>query len=341
VPSSEYLVRELTSVLHNVGPDFDARWRSLFARIMQAGELTPTIFNRTWDAILEFDPVLRSFVTDPVPVSGPTVVVAGSGKESFKTFNVTTAAAILAASAGARVVKGVSGSVSAVSGSADILAHLGVPTCDDPGDVPAWLDRHGIAFTPYTGFCPRYGPRYDGVFTQLTPMSFFMPVAVLAVRAHAYVFGLADCRVDLAVAAIAAARPDLAEGIVIATEPVPGQIVDEYTRHGTAYLARRTGDSLRLGEHRYAPANGQWRAAVAHRANHPDNASVVCASLQAGPADPVRELVEHNAALILNAHHHFAFTESQACAAVRAAREDGRASELLHGLQTAHALAVN
>lgn len=337
---NEYFVRELTSVLRNVGPEFDARWRCLFAAAMGADGPSPTILLHAWNTILEFDPVLRDYVTDPVDVSGPAVVVAGSGKESFKTFNVSTAAAILAVSAGARVIKGVSKSVSAVSGSADILAHLGVQTCDDPRDVPVWLERYGIAFAPYTLFCPRYGPRYEGVFTELTPASFFMPVAVLAVRAHAYVFGLAHRRVDRAVTAIAAARPDLAEGIVVATEPVPGRIVDEYTRHGTAYLALRARDGPRLDEHRYGSASRLWRAAVAHRANHPDNAALVGAALQAGPIDPVRALVEHNAALILNAHHRFTLTESQAWTAVRAARHEGRASDLLLTLRTTHLLAV-
>lgn len=336
---TDYFARELESVLRNVGPESDARWRRLFSDAMKVGGPSPAILQHTWDTILDFDPMLRAYVTDPVDVPGPVVIVAGSGKESFKTFNVTTAAAILAASAGARVVKGVSGSVSAVSGSADVLAHLGVPTCSDPFEVPNWLDQYGIAFTPYSGFCPRYGPRYADVFTELTPASFFMPIAVLAVRAHAYVFGLAHRRVDWAARAIAAARPDLTEGIVVATELVPGRIVDEYTSHGTAYFARHAPDTLHLDKRRYASASHQWRSAVAHRGNHPDNARLIVASLQTGPVDPVRAVVERNASLILNAHHHFALTESQACTAVRAARLDGRAVDLLDALQTTHVLA--
>lgn len=339
--TSKYIREELTYVLQNVGVDADARWRALFAQIMDSGKLGPAVFRDIWATVLEFDPMLRDTVANPVPLLGPVVIVAGSGKESLKTFNVTTAAAILATSAGARVVKGVSHSVSAVSGSADILAHVGIATCDDPQEVPAWLDRYGIAFTPYLRYCPNYGPRYDGVFADLTPVSFFMPIAVLAVQAHAFVYGLADQRVDLAAEAISAVRPDLAGGIVVASQPVPGRFVDEYVSHGVSYIARQTPECLRLSEHRRLPAPTAWRAAVGHRDNHAANVATVMWSIQPGPVDAVRELVEQNAALILNAHHQFTLTRSEANSSVREARQDGRAKQLLDTLSTPVLLAVS
>lgn len=111
-----------------------------------------------------------------------TVIVAGSGKESFKTFNVSTAASILAAAAGAKVVKGVSRSVSAVSGAADVLDALGVVATGRPEHVAELTEQVGIAFVSYAAFCPSYAGRYDGVFRDLSPFSFFMPSSVASSR---------------------------------------------------------------------------------------------------------------------------------------------------------------
>lgn len=132
------------------GDSADRDWRAWAAQCVQRAELEPDDLAALWQAVLEFDPVLARYVRQPVEVDVSAVLVAGSGKESFKTFNVSTAAAILAAAAGAKVIKGVSSSVSAVSGSADVLDHLGVPTCAHADEIPDVLGRDGIAFVRYS-----------------------------------------------------------------------------------------------------------------------------------------------------------------------------------------------
>lgn len=59
-------------------------------------------------AVMDFDAGFAEWVGQPVPFPPDAVVVSGSGKEPFKTFNVSTTAGILTAAAGAPVVKGVS-----------------------------------------------------------------------------------------------------------------------------------------------------------------------------------------------------------------------------------------
>ncbi|MGH3519388.1 MAG: hypothetical protein ACRDQ7_18620 [Haloechinothrix sp.] len=318
----------MSSLLHDPSEDADTRWRALFARLMADGPSLQDM-KALWSAILEFDPGLRAAIADPLPVPRATVIVAGSGKETLKTFNVSTAAAVLAAATGVPVVKGVSRSVSAVTGSADVLEQLGMPTCPDPAAIAAGLGTHGIAFVPYTAFCSGYGERYDGVFDQLTPVSFFAPVAVLAVRARAYVLGLADARVALADAAITAVRPDLRAGVVVSAEPVAGRVVDEYAAHGLSRMALRTPGCVKISEHRRPQAPTEWLTGVAHRADHAANADAVRWCLQPGSVDAARDLVERNAALILDASHEFSLSQPDALAAVRRARQDGRAAALL------------
>lgn len=144
----------------------DEQWRMWADGLVASSTLSSSLLTGLWREVCDFDPVLAASVAEPLPVPERTVIVAGSGKETFKTFNVSTAASILAAAAGARVVKGVSRSVSAVSGAADVLDALEVPTATSPAAVPGQIDNVGISFVSYATFCPSYAGRYDGSSTS-------------------------------------------------------------------------------------------------------------------------------------------------------------------------------
>jgi anthranilate phosphoribosyltransferase len=70
----------------------------------------------------------------------------GTGGDSRGTFNISTAAALVAAAGGASVAKHGNRSVSSRSGSADVLAALGVRIEIDPETAGRTLDAVGIAF---------------------------------------------------------------------------------------------------------------------------------------------------------------------------------------------------
>jgi anthranilate phosphoribosyltransferase len=78
----------------------------------------------------------------------------GTGGDGLSTFNVSTTAAVVAAAAGARVVKHGNRSVSSRSGSADVLETLGVPIELEPAAAAHVLEEVGITFL----FAPRYHP---------------------------------------------------------------------------------------------------------------------------------------------------------------------------------------
>ena len=80
--------------------------------------------------------------------------VCGTGGDGAHTFNVSTSAAFIAASAGARVAKHGNRSSSGATGSADIFERLGVDLDLDPARVVAMLDSHKIAFM----FAPVFHP---------------------------------------------------------------------------------------------------------------------------------------------------------------------------------------
>ncbi|MGH8887397.1 MAG: hypothetical protein ACRDYX_19975 [Egibacteraceae bacterium] len=326
--------QSLRRLLRESTPWADDQWRRWARELLQPDALTVPLLAALWREVLAFDIVLAGHVTDPVGVPSGTVVVAGSGKETFKTFNVSTAASILAASCGAKVVKGVSQSVSAVSGAADVLDALGVPIGTEPSDVPGLLGAHGIAFISYAAFCPTYASRYDGVFRFLSPFSFFMPVAVLCVRAVAFIYGLAHPNVRLAATVIQQARPDLPSGLVVSTELAPGEIMDERASFGTVRMASLTEREVQVAEEPADGPSADWRRAVAHRRTHRDNAAVLAAALAPDGRSYCAALVEENAALILRASRSSRLSGAEALAAVRESRASGRADRLLSQLRS-------
>lgn len=309
----------------------DDRWRRWCSDVLDRGQLRPADLLDWWTVISEFDPVLGEYAARPIAVPDGSVIVAGSGKEQFKTFNVSTAAAILAAAAGTPVVKGISRSVSAVSGAEDILDAFGIRPVADPGAIPQQLARHNIAFAAYPAFCPRYAARYDGVFDTLNPASYFMPVATVCVQATGFVLGLAHADVTLSAMALKLIRSDIAAGFVVSTQLSPGETVDEGSDVGTVRTAQVADDTITSSTTLNPGPTKRWRRDVAHRPTHRGNAMLVAESLAPTRDTSGTRLVELNASLIVRAGA-AGCGPDEALDRVHEARRSGRAARLLRTL---------
>ncbi|WP_028279352.1 hypothetical protein [Arthrobacter sp. H5] len=125
-------------------------WGSLNAGEIDRAELTAMLGSLTTH--LPDRVSLANFVTSlrerrpPEPLWPQTVNVVGTGGGP-STFNVSTAAAFVAAAAGVKVVKSGSRAYSSALGSIDLLERLGIKTTKSNDEARSSLGGNGLAFT--------------------------------------------------------------------------------------------------------------------------------------------------------------------------------------------------
>jgi anthranilate phosphoribosyltransferase len=137
--------------------------RSVMGTIM-AGEATPAqiggflvalrLKGETAAEIAGAAEAMREHAVGVRPARDDLVDTAGTGGDGGKTFNISTAAALVAAAAGAGVAKHGNRSVSSQSGSADVLEALGFDLQLEPERIAESIDTLGFGFM----FAPLHHP---------------------------------------------------------------------------------------------------------------------------------------------------------------------------------------
>lgn len=130
----------------------------------------------------------------PVKVSvSPLVDTCGSGGAAFKTFNISTAAAFVAAGAGVYVAKHGNKGITSICGSADVLTALGVNIAPGPECVAQCIEEAHIGFM----FAPKFHPAMKHVQPIRQSLDFRTAFNILGplanpARADAQVLGIAE-----------------------------------------------------------------------------------------------------------------------------------------------------
>ena len=136
--------------------DLDPEDAEEVARALLQGEFTPVqsaalltslrIKGETVWEVAAFARAMRSSVIPVFTSRTPLLDTCGTGGSTFKTFNVSTCAALLLASQEVAVAKHGNRAMSGTCGSADVLEALGVNLALTPAQVGKVIDRVGIGF---------------------------------------------------------------------------------------------------------------------------------------------------------------------------------------------------
>jgi anthranilate phosphoribosyltransferase len=145
--STEECIAVLYEIFHSAEPSQTAAFLAL---LRSKGETAS-----------EFLAIIRELQKTRVklPVSRDAIDIVGTGGDGKKSVNISTAAAILTASCGMKVVKHGGSSVSSKSGAADVLEALGINIRISPEKAATSLERAGICFC----FAPLYHPAFAKV----------------------------------------------------------------------------------------------------------------------------------------------------------------------------------
>jgi anthranilate phosphoribosyltransferase len=139
---------------------------------IMAGDATPAqiggflialrVKGETVDEIAGFAEAIREHVLAVRPGRDDLVDTAGTGGDGASTINISTAAALVAAAAGAAVAKHGNRAVSSASGSADVLEALGFALEQPPERIARSIDELGFGFL--------YAPTHHPGFRHAAPV---------------------------------------------------------------------------------------------------------------------------------------------------------------------------
>ncbi len=266
----------------------------------------------------------------PISVPGPLVDLVGTGGDGAHTVNISTMGAIVAAAAGARVVKHGNRAASSACGAADVLEALGVAINLSPEASTRLVAELGIAFL----FAPLYHPalRHAAPMRRElgvpTVFNFLGPVANPA-RPGAQAVGVSDPRMGEVIAGVLAGRG--CSGLVFHGDDGLDELTTTDTStvwvvHGGTVAAAAV-DPVALGLDRAKPED--------LRGGDPAHNAAVARAVLDGEPGAVRDTVVLNAAAALAAAAgvpspaELGQALADGCARAAAALDSGAAGDLL------------
>lgn len=283
------------------------------------------------DAMLEMAVPIHLTAPDVIDIVG----TGGSARRQRAALNVSTAASMVAAAAGAKVVKHGNRKASSTSGSTDVLDALGIAVELDAEGVATCLEAVGVAFAFARQFHPamrHVGPTraelgVPTVFNLLGPLSH-------PGRVRRGVIGIGDpARFELVAATLAARAPDhmwVVHGLDGLDELSTGGETSVTEIKGT----ERTDFVVHAAELDIEPV-----PAERIRGGDPEENAAIILDVFSGVASPEADLIVLNAAAGLVTGGVCA-SLPEGIAKARAAIAAGEASKVLEGLRaTTHRLA--
>ncbi|MHC4474224.1 MAG: anthranilate phosphoribosyltransferase [Planctomycetota bacterium] len=216
----------------------------------------------------------------------------GTGGATIKTFNISTAAALVAAGAGAHVAKHGNRGITSQCGSADVLAELGVKIDAGPDTVAECIKQAHIGFM----FAPRYHPAMKFVQPIRKSLDFRTAFNILGPLANpagatAQVMGVAsEALMDRIIEALKILG-------VRRAMVIHGQGMDEISTVGQTKICRLIGEQITVME--LDPADLGFSAGSIDELKTGDsttNAQIIRDILEGRETGPRKDIVVLNAA---------------------------------------------
>ncbi len=146
--SREEAYNSFSAILKNQQPDLHQG--AFLAALSAKGETAAEIAG-VWEAIVKFDTV-----TTTINIDSPLVENSGTGMDSLKTFNVSSAAGIVATACGARLARHGARALTSKRGTVDILESVGIDVDCDVDTVTRSIESAGIGI--FNGMSPEVHP---------------------------------------------------------------------------------------------------------------------------------------------------------------------------------------
>lgn len=249
----------------------------------------------TADELAAAAAVLREYCVPLVAGRNDVLDTCGTGGDGSCTFNISTATALVAAAAGVPVVKHGNRAMSSRSGSADVLAALGVRVELDAASARRCLERTGMTFCLAPLFHPRM-QHVGSVRRRLGVRTLFNCLGPLANPAGASYQLLGVGRADwLDRLAAALARLGTRRALLVCGRDG----LDEVSLAGPTLVREVTADQVRAEE--WMPEDfglAPCRLEELRVAGPEESAAVIRAVFQ-GEEGPARRIVLANAAAAL------------------------------------------
>jgi anthranilate phosphoribosyltransferase len=140
----------------------DLHQGAFLAALAAKGETSEEIAG-AWEAIVELD-------TNTIEIDGKTPLVenSGTGMDSLKTFNVSSAAAVVAAAGGVRMARHGARALTSFCGTVDLLEKLGINVACTVEEVSRSIAQAGIGI--FNGMSPQVHP--NALFRILSQIRF-------------------------------------------------------------------------------------------------------------------------------------------------------------------------
>ena len=241
---------------------------------------------------------LRAHMCHVIPARTDLVDTCGTGGDRSGTFNVSTAAAIVASACGVPIAKHGNRSVTSHSGSADVLEALGVAIDLPPEQVARCIDEAGIGFC----YAPRFHPAMKHVAAarrQLGTPTIFNLLGPLANPAGAP-FQLIGVGLAVARRKLATALTQLGTRRSMLVQGQDG--LDEITTASSTDVALVDDGSVREQQWRpeqFGITRREWSDTVVTSA---EESARVIRSVLDGVRGVARDLVVMNAAAAIGLH---------------------------------------